>query len=80
MDKFVDRLHVWHHEIAFIGAAFVLSVAVVSWYWREDRPYRGFRLIGQEHGEWSFEKARLRWNTDAMELLRDGFEEVCRSS
>ncbi|TDZ54048.1 Cytochrome P450 monooygenase 1 [Colletotrichum trifolii] len=59
-----------------IGLFAALSLALLGWHWREDRPYRGFRLIGQERGEWSYEKARARWNTNAMKLLRDGFEET----
>ncbi|KAK1855248.1 cytochrome p450 [Colletotrichum chrysophilum] len=59
-----------------IIAFLVVCVGVLGWYWREDRPYRGFKLIGQESGDWSYQKARLRWNSDALELLRDGFEQT----
>ncbi|KAH0436392.1 cytochrome p450 [Colletotrichum camelliae] len=58
--------------VAFLA----VCVGVLGWYWREDRPYRGFKLIGQESGDWSYQKARLRWNSDALDLLRDGFEQT----
>lgn len=77
MDKMIfDRLAEWHPGMGSFGLVAVISVAVLIWYLREDKPYRGFRIIGQERGEWSYEKARLRFNTNAMELLRDGFQTV----
>ncbi|KAK6222459.1 P450 monooxygenase [Colletotrichum tabaci] len=57
----------------------ILSVFVLgflAWHHREDKPYPGFKLIGKERGEWSYEKARERWNNNAFELLRDGFEKT----
>lgn len=77
MDKMIfDRLAEWHPGMGSYGFIVVIITGCLVWYWREDKPYQGFRIIGQERGEWSYEKARLRFNTNAMELLRDGFEAV----
>ncbi|KAF6825249.1 P450 monooxygenase [Colletotrichum plurivorum] len=75
MDKMIfDRLAEWHPGMGSYAFIVFLILGSLIWYWREDKPYGGFRIIGQEHGEWSYEKARLRFNTNAIELFRDGFE------
>ncbi|KAF9870905.1 filament-forming protein [Colletotrichum karsti] len=76
MDTALNKLSQGHPNLALAGLIAALLVLALSWHWREDKPYRGFRLIGQERGEWSYEKARLRFNTNAIELLRDGFEQT----
>ncbi|KAF4776176.1 cytochrome p450 monooxygenase [Colletotrichum scovillei] len=70
--------HPWNQ----LGALTTLTLAclgalgLLAWHFREDKPYAGFKLIGKERGEWSYEKARERWNNNAFELLRTGFEET----
>ncbi|KXH67755.1 P450 monooxygenase [Colletotrichum salicis] len=52
------------------------ALGLLAWHFREDKPYSGFKLVGKERGEWSYEKAKEKWNNNAFGLLRAGFEET----
>ncbi|EXF82139.1 P450 monooxygenase [Colletotrichum fioriniae PJ7] len=70
--------HPWNQlgTLTVLVFASLSALGLLAWHFREDKPYAGFKLIGKERGEWSYEKARERWNNNAFELLRAGFEET----
>ncbi|KXH40775.1 P450 monooxygenase [Colletotrichum simmondsii] len=70
--------HSWNQfgNLTTLILACLGALGLLAWHFREDKPYTGFKLIGKERGEWSYEKARERWNNNAFELLRAGFEET----